>query len=149
MSQKQRQQEKLNDFLLPKMTKSNHHNNNSNKLLNCVEGNQKIHSLNINKTPSPPRLLLSSQKPLLSSLPSSQSQRHNKTSVTKGSLTLFSSFKTPTNETPECDRKLRKLQESGLLAKLNTFQISKNVTLDECEDEDENNDNQVSDFFVF
>jgi hypothetical protein len=82
----------------------------------------------LNRTPSSPKVLMSTNKfyKELTARP-----------VTQSSYLWTKCYdKSRRHETPDCERKLKKLEESGLLAKFTNFQITKSIPL-ALEDEDE------------
>jgi len=86
-----------------------------------------------NRTPSPPKVLMSTHKfyQQLATRPVMTP------SMTKTCYTWTTSHdKSQRHETPDCERKLKKLQQTGLLAKFTNFQITNSMPL-ALEDEEE------------
>jgi hypothetical protein len=88
--------------------------------------------VDMNRTPSPPKVLMSTNKFYreLSERPVTQSSYLWTKCYDKSRR-----YETR-HEIPDCERKLKKLEQSGLLAKFTNFQITKSIPL-ALEDEDE------------
>jgi len=133
-----------------KLSNNNNNNNNSNESQfrvrlrndndlvrnNIKKTNEKKTNENntvVNRTPSPPKVLMSTHKfyQQLATRPVIAS------SMTKTSYTWNTSHdKSQRHKTPDCERKLKKLQQTGLLAKFTNFQITNSMPL-ALEDDDE------------